>query len=112
MPDARADELVGDTGGEGINGKNPARHNASRVDRLEGRVLHLMAVAFADSAIEAVALTVVELVFYIGLVEKHEIDSARFIRHADLYKLHALADARELRLRDDHRLKAGGLAGL
>ena len=70
-----------------------------------------MTVAFAERAIEAVALAVVELVFYIGLVEKHEIDSARFIRYADLYELHVLADARQLRLRDDHRLKAGGLAG-
>ena len=111
LPDARADELVGDAGGEGVDGKNPARHNASRVDWLKGGVLHLMSVAFVDSAIEAVALAVVELVFYIGLVEKHEIDSARFIRYADLYELHAFSDARELRLRDDHRLKAGGLAG-
>ena len=70
-----------------------------------------MTIAFADSAIEAVALAVVELVFYIGLVKKHEIDPAGFIRYADLYELHALADARQLRLRDDHRLKAGRLAG-
>ena len=28
LPDARADELVGDTGGEGVDGKNPARHHA------------------------------------------------------------------------------------
>ena len=31
LPDARADELVGDAGGEGINGKNPARHRTCRV---------------------------------------------------------------------------------
>lgn len=74
LPDARADELVGDAGGERVNGKNPARHNASHVDWLKGGVLHLMAVAFAERAIEAVALAVVELVFYIGLVEKHEVD--------------------------------------
>ena len=111
LPDARANELVGDAGGEGINGKNPARHNASHVDWLKGGVLHLMAVAFAERAIEAVALAVVELIFYIGLVKKHEVDPARFIRYADLYKLHALADARQLRLRDDHRLKAGRIAG-
>ena len=70
-----------------------------------------MTVAFAERAIEAVALAVVELIFYIGLVKKHEVDPARFIRYADLYELHALADARQLRLRDDHRLKAGRLAG-
>ena len=70
-----------------------------------------MAVAFAERAIEAVALTVVELIFYIGLVKKHEVDPARFICHANLHELHAFSDARELRLRDDRRLKAGGLAG-
>ena len=57
-----------------------------------------MTVAFAERAIEAVALAVVELIFYIGLVEKHEVDPAGFIRHADLYELHALADARQLRI--------------
>ena len=57
-----------------------------------------MTVAFAERAIEAVALAVVELIFYIGLVKKHEVDPAGFIRHPDLYKLHALADARQLRI--------------
>ena len=93
---ARAQKLVGNACRKGVDRKNPTCDGACCVRPFKGWVLHLIAAAVPQGAVEAVALAVDEPVFDVGLVEKDEIDTPGFIRHADLDQLHALADAREL----------------
>lgn len=105
-------KLVGNACRKGIDGKDSSGNGARRVRLFKSRILHLTAEAIAQRAVEAVALTVDELVFDVGLIEKDEVDAPGLICHADLDQLHALADARELGIGDHHRLKAGGDSGL
>ena len=57
--------------------KDSSGNGARRVRLFKSRILHLTAEAIAQRAVEAVALTVDELVLDVGLIEKDEVDDAR-----------------------------------
>jgi len=94
--------------GKTVYRQNPVGCRSRRCFRFKNGVLHFKtAVIAAECSVEAVRLSIDEAAVQVGLIEKCQMEFARFVRNNCLCYVQSLANMGCMRMRHHHCVKAG-----